>query len=592
MKVSGAQLMARTLRESGIDLVAGIPGHTVTSLANAVAREEGLTPFLLRHEAIGTFAADVYYRVSGRLMAVFTHTFPGATNALAGVANAYADSSAMLLIVGETAGPALGRGAYQELSRQFDGDTAQLIRHVVKRVWQPREARDLVDKTFLAVRTALSGRPGPAALAVFQEIWEQEVDIPDWPSSKGYLFKGRSRPPADAIERVAAMIRSAKRPLILAGNGVNLARCRPELKKLAERLGIPVATTVSGKGGFPDTHPLSLGTVGWVGTAAANYAAKNADLVICFGARLTETTTSSWQPGLTWNFPDAKLVQIDVEAASIANWYPVDEAVVGDAGLVALDLLAAFGRGAHSGELPWLAELDRQKATWAEVVRKSQVPGTRGLIGVGAVVSALQNEYADTSVNFVCDVGKHHKWVSQQWIAREDDYVINSVAAGVMGLGPSGAIGAVLARPSVPTIGWTGDGGMSMALYAWPTVAERQLPIKYIVIDDAAYGAVANIELQQFGRTVFSEFDGGGKNRGYRLDLAAVAAAIGIPSRKVEDPAEIADALAWARNTDGPTVVTFAVDRKSVAPSGGGQYLHALWDHRPTPWAGETMVKV
>ena len=179
MRITGAQLMARTLKEGGIDVVSGIPGHTVTSLANAVAQQDGLTPFLLRHEAIGAFAADVYYRISGRIMALFTHTFPGATNALAGVANAYADSSAMLLVIGETAGPALGRGAYQELSRQFDGDTAQLVRHLVKRVWQPRSALDIVDKTFLAMRTAVSGRPGPTAVAVFQEIWDEAVEVAD-----------------------------------------------------------------------------------------------------------------------------------------------------------------------------------------------------------------------------------------------------------------------------------------------------------------------------------------------------------------------------------------------------------------------------
>lgn len=592
MKVTGAQLMARTLKEAGIEVVAGIPGHTVTSLANAIAQQEGLRPLLVRHEAIGTFASDVYFRVSGRLMATFTHTFPGTTNSLAGVANAYADSSAMLLIVGETAGPALGRGAYQELSRQFDGDTAQLVRHVVKRVWQPREALDLVDKTFLAVRTAMSGRPGPVALSVFQEIWDAEVEIPDWPSSRGYLFSDRTRPAPDAIERVAKLVSAARRPLVVAGNGVNLGRARKQLRAFAERFSLPVATTVTGKGSFPDAHPLSLGTIGWVGTATANWAAQNADLVVALGTRLTETTSSSWQAGVTFNFPDARLVQVDIDPTAIANFYPVDEAVVGDVGLFLDDLGVALASTSLSIDATFKGELLSHRAAWAEVVKGSQTPGTKGQIGVGWVVAALQDAYADTPVNFICDVGKHHKWVSQQFDAREEDYVVNSVAAGVMGLGPMGAIGAVLARPEVPTIGWTGDGGMSMALHAWPTVAEYQFPIKYVVIDDGAYGAVANIELAQFGRTVFSEFNAGGSNAGYRLDLAAVAEAIGIPSRRVEDPGGVRDAIAWARSVDGPTVLDICVDRKSVAPSGGGKYLHALWDHRPLPWAQQLPAKV
>jgi acetolactate synthase I/II/III large subunit len=585
MKVTGAQLMARTLREAGVEVVSGIPGHTVVSLAQAVGHEEGLRPFLVRHEAIATFAADVYYRISGRLMAAFTHTFPGTTNALSGVANAYADSSAMLLITGETAGPALGRGAYQELSRQFDGDNPQLVRHAVKRLWQPRSALDLVDKTLLAVRTATTGRPGPVALSVFQEIWDEEVDIPAWPSADGYLFDTASRPAADVVERLHRALATAERPVIVAGNGVNLARARAELMAVAERYQVPVVTTVTGKGAFPDEHPLSLGVVGWVGTSAANYATREADLVVALGARLTETTSSSWQPGVTFDFDRSTLVQVDIDPDAIANFYPVDEAVVGDARLTLLDLMAAAEDGQPVADRSaWSERLRRERQAWAERAAASQVPGSRGLIGVGAVVQSMRRAYT-SPVNLVCDVGKHHKWIVQQFDAREDDYVVNSVAAGTMGIGPAGAIGAALARPAAQTIAWTGDGGMSMSLPVWPTVAEHQLPITYVVADDQAYGAVANIQQEQFGETVFSEFHGGGSNPGYSLDLAAVAEACGIPSRRVEDPSELDDAFAWARDNGGPTVLDVQIDRASVVPSGGGKYLHALWENRTTPWA-------
>lgn len=584
MKVTGAELMARTLHEAGVDVVSGIPGHTVVSLAQAVGHQEGLRPFLVRHEGVATFAADVYYRISGRLMAAFTHTFPGTTNALPGVANAYADSSAMLLITGETAGPALGRGAYQELSRQFDGDNPQLVRHTVKRVWQPRTALDLVDKTMLAVRTATTGRPGPVALSVFQEIWDEEVEIDGWPTSRGYLFDTATRPPADAVERLHRALATAERPVIVAGNGVNLSRARAELLAVAEHYQVPVVTTVTGKGSFPDEHPLSLGVVGWVGTSAANFATREADLVVAIGARLTETTASSWQPGVTFDFDKSSLIQVDIDPDAIANFYPVDEAVVGDARLTLADLLGA----AEGTQLPdrseWLQRVGQERRAWEEVAAASRAEGSRGQIGVGPVVQQLRQSF-DGPVNLVCDVGKHHKWIVQQFPARQDDYVINSVAAGIMGIGPAGAIGGALARPEAHTIAWTGDGGMSMSLSAWPTVAEYQLPITYVVANDDAYGAVANIQKEQFGETVFSEFTGGGANPDYRLDLTAVAAGCGIPARRVEEPGELADAFKWARETDGPTVLDIAVDRSSVVPSGGGKYLHALWEHRTSPWA-------
>jgi acetolactate synthase I/II/III large subunit len=591
MKVTGAQLMARTLREAGIDVVSGIPGHTVVSLAQAVGQQDGLRPFLVRHEGIATFAADVYYRISGRLMAAFTHTFPGTTNALSGVANAYADSSAMLLITGETAGAALGRGAYQELSRQFDGDNPQLVRHAVKRLWQPRSALDLVDKTMLAVRTATTGRPGPVALSVFQEIWDEEVDIPGWPSADGYLFDTAARPRADAVEQLHRALSGAERPVIVAGNGVNLARARAELLAVAERYQVPVVTTVTGKGAFPDEHRLSLGVVGWVGTSAANYATREADLVVALGARLTETTSSSWQPGITFDFDRSSLFQVDADPDAIANFYPVDGAVVGDARLTLLDLMDAAEDGRPMQDRSaWLQRVQREREEWAAVAAQSRVPGTRGQIGVGAVVQSMRQALTGP-VNLVCDVGKHHKWVVQQFDAREDDYVINSVAAGTMGIGPAGAVGAALARPEARTIAWTGDGGMSMSLPVWPTVAEHRLPITYVVADDRAYGAVANIQHEQFGETVFSEFHGGGTNPGYSLDLAAVAQACGIPSRRVEDPAELDDAFAWAGEQEGPNVLDVMIDRSSVVPSGGGRYLHALWENRPTPWARERQVE-
>ncbi len=586
VKVSGARLMTRTLREAGIEFVAGIPGHTVLTLANTIGDEPGLAPLLVRHEAVAAFAADVYYRISGRLMALFTHAFPGAANALAGVSNAYADSSAMLLIAGETASAAVGRGAYQELSRQFDGDTAQLIRHVVKRVWQPRQASDLVEKTFAAVRTAVADRPGPVALSVSHEIWDEEIEIPDWPTARGYLFATRTRAPADAVERVHRALLSARRPLILAGNGVNLGRARSELRSFADRYGVPVATTVTGKGAFPEDHDLSLGIIGWVGTAPANWAAQNADLVLCLGARLTETTSSSWLPGVTFDFQRSRLIQVDIDQASIANAYPVDEAIVGDVRLVLQDLLAASdARAKRSTEASWTTELAKRKREWRDVVRTSQSAGHRGLIGVGAVVESLRRHYDGIPINLVSDCGKHHKWVAQQFEAHTDDHIVGSMGGATMGLGPAGAIGAALARPSAPTIAWTGDGGMSMWLNVWPTVAERQLPIKFVVIDDGAYGAVANMQSASIGRTAYTEFNADGANPTYGLDLAAVAAACGLAARKVEDPEAIDDAIEWAKTLDGPAVIDFKVDRMSMAPSGGGRYLPDIWHHRTLPWA-------
>ena len=592
--MNGAELMTKVLKQAGIDVVGGIPGHTVLGLANAIGRADGITPMLFRHEATATFAADVYFRLSGRLMAVFTHAFPGLTNGLVGISNAYADSSAMLVISGQTARASLGRGAYQEFSRQFDGDTAQLLRHSVKRVYQPHGAADLVDKTWSAIRLARSGRPGPTAIDVFEEIWDEEVVVDDFPPIEQYVFDTRTRPSQELIDRAHSLLLTAKRPVIVCGHGALLSRSLDLIRQYAEVMGIPVATTGAGKGAFPETHPLSLGTVGWVGTSVANWATRNADVILCLGARLSETTSSSWQPGITFE-PSTKIVQVDIEDQSLAQAYPIEVGMVGDIGLVIQDLLQLTAENdpapAHDvGD--WLSRIDDEKVAWREVVKQSREPGSSGRIGLGYVVESLEKEFRDVPINLVCDVGKHHKWIMQQYTARDIDRVVNSVAGGAMGIGAAGALGAVMGRPDARTISWNGDGGMSMMLPAWLTAAEYQFPIIFLVANDQSYGAVANIQQAHYGNTVYSEFDAGGaRETAYQFDASAVASAAGIPSMLVDQPGQVPSALAWAANESGPAVLDIRCDRHSVVPSGGGKYIHDYWNHRTLP-PGVTSGKV
>jgi len=567
-KVSGADLLVSILEDAGVEVVAGIPGHTVGDFALAVGKSDKLRSILVRHEATATFAADVYFRVSGRLMAAFTHAFPGALNGLIGVANAYADYSSLFFVTGNTASVGIGRGGYQELSRQTDDDLRGLVRPAVKRVWEPRSAVDIAGNTLAALREATSGRPGPVGLVVSQELWSEQTEVPSSPQIERFVPNSTTRPEANSIEQALKMIARAKQPVILAGNGVNLGRAREELRDFAERYSLPVATTASGKGAFPEDHALAVGVAGWTGTSAANSTLRQADLVIVLGARLAETTTSSWTPGATFNSEKFNLIQVDIEASAVANAYPVDVALLGDMRNVLLDLLADNESANDRSE--WLEQIAESKAQWRAVVSESaEDVGEANSIRTGAVVAALRSAF-DGPINLVSDCGKHHKWIIQQFEARADDYVISSMGGASMGVGLAGAIGAALARPDVPTVAWIGDGGLSMSLAALPTVAEYNLPITIVVIDDAAYGVVANGQIDATGRTAFSVFDGSGENPGYRLNFAEVAIACGIAARTVSDPSEIADAFDWAKSQNGPSLINVLSDRRSVQPSGGG----------------------
>lgn len=207
MKLTGAEILTSILKDAGISVISGIPGHTITDFALAVgADHDAFSRLLVRHEATAMFAADVYFRVGGKLMVPFTHAFPGAANGLTAAANAYADYSSLLWIAGNTASVGIGRGGYQELSRQTNDDLTQLIRPAVKRVWQPRTAADLAHNALAALREATSGRPGPVALNVSQEIWSEEVDVPGPPNGAGFLPGGHTRPDAESVDAAVRLL--------------------------------------------------------------------------------------------------------------------------------------------------------------------------------------------------------------------------------------------------------------------------------------------------------------------------------------------------------------------------------------------------
>lgn len=567
---TGAEVMADVLAAAGVTVVGGIPGHTIGDFALAVGAHDSLSELLVRHEATAAFAADVYHRVGGGLMALFTHAFPGAANALTGVANAYADYSSLVWIAGNTASAGIGRGGYQELSRQIDDDLTELMRPAVKRLWRPRTADDIAHNLLAALRESRSGRPGPVALNVSQEMWTQiatgargRIDI------DRYVFADdRPRPDTVHVAAAADLLAGARRPVILAGNGVNLARARGELRSFARRRGIPVATTASGKGAFPETDDLSVGVAGWVGTGTANFATTHADVLLVLGARLSEPTSSSWVEGTT--FSDAtRIIQVDADASGLANAYPVEVPVIGHLASVLSDLDAALDDRSLSSLDAWYADIAEARREWKETELVSQTPGSIGQIGTGAVVVALRRAFP-AAINLVNDCGKHHKWVAQQFVAGDDDYVVSSMGGASMGIGLAGAIGAHLARPEARTVAWLGDGGMAMSLSALPTIAEYRLPITTVVIDDASYGVVHNTQMAQVGRTAFADFDGSGTNPDYRLDFTAVAEGCGMPARTVSDPAMLDDAFDWAAAQTGPCLLTVLSDRGSQHPDGGG----------------------
>ena len=344
MRLTGGEIIAQTLINSGIPWIAGIPGHGCLALVDAFYKHlDELPLYLVRHEQSAAHMADGYYRVTGNPAAVFTSIGPGALNLAVGLGTAYVDSTAILALIGETHTHMFGRGVLQEIERQRPADSLRVFEpltrysHLATGVEQLPHA---LNRSFQAMQ---SGRPGPAIIALPMDVQAKAMDIN--PELLNYRVSDYpTRPdPADLI-RAARLLTEAKRPVILAGGGALRAKASTALIKLAEQIGAAVITTMAGKSVFPEDHPLYGWHAGSKGTGCGNQLAAQADLILAVGCRFADESTSSYRPGSSFSIPPARLIQIDIDPAEIGKNYPVEVGLIGNASTVLEQLAGEIGK--------------------------------------------------------------------------------------------------------------------------------------------------------------------------------------------------------------------------------------------------------
>ena len=372
-RLSGAQILVEYLVRQGVPYAAGIPGHGCWNITDAlVDRQDAIRTVQVMHEQAAVHLADGYYSVSGRPMLAFTSIGPGAMNAAIGMGTAYVDSTAVLLAVGSPHTYMRGHGLLQEFERRHGADNPRVFEPMVKEWWQPSRVDELPFVLHRAWNQMVSGRPGPVLLDLPMDV-QAESAVVTIPTPDAREARGRVRPAFDDVERAAAILRSARRPVVVAGGGVLLAEASPELAALAERLGAPVVTTWNGKGAIDETHELAAQTIGDTASTCGNELAASADVVISVGNRFTDWSASSYRRGVTFSIPPARLIQLDIDAREIGKNYPTDAALVGDAKAGLGDLLAALGPGggpAAYRTTAYFEEIQRRKRTWFEQVER------------------------------------------------------------------------------------------------------------------------------------------------------------------------------------------------------------------------------
>ncbi|TMD32563.1 MAG: thiamine pyrophosphate-binding protein [Chloroflexi bacterium] len=561
VRLSGVQILVEYLVRQRVPYAVGIPGHGSWALTDALLdRADAIRTLQVMHEQSAVHLADGYYRVTGRPLLAFTSIGPGATNTVVGMATAYVDSTAVLLMTGSAHTYMRGHALLQEIERRHAADNPRIFEPVVKEWWQPSRVDELPFVLHRAWNQMLSGRPGPVLLDLPMDVQADAADV-TIPDPDEREARGRARPAADDVERAALLLRAARRPVIVAGGGAIGADAGPSLTALAERLGAPVVTTWMGKGAIDETHELAAQTIGDTASTCGNALAASADVILSVGCRFTDWSASSYRAGVTFAIPPSRLVQIDIDPREIGKNYPVAVPLVAHARAAVDDLLAALGPGGGPGtyrDTPYFAEVQRLKAAWgAQVELKSgsdRVPMTQA-----RAIREVQRATADDAI-VVTGAGLPQGVVKQRWVTRLPRTHITSGGFSTMGFTLPGAIGASLAAPGRQVLAIAGDGDFLQSMQELATAAMLDAPVCVVVLDNSGWISIKGGQQTFFGRTAATDFvrrDGSL----YSPDFAAIGRGFGIHAEAVKDPGDVCPAIARALASGGPSLVAIAVSR-------------------------------
>lgn len=543
-----AYQLADYLERLGVEVVFGLCGHTVIAMLDALGKSR-IRFVSTRHEQIAAHAADGYARATGKVGVLLTHLGPGLTNAATGVANAALDSIPMVVISGDIQSYFHGRHPHQEINLHQDADQFAIFRPFCKRVYRVDRAEDLPRIMERAFHLAQTGRPGPVLVDVPMDVFS--ADLPIDAFQKVPADVARPTIDADTTSRIIDALARAERPILYAGGGVLSSRATAELAALAEALDLPVAHTLMGKGCLREDHPLLLGQTGFWGTPISNDMCRKADVILAVGTRLAEANSSSWDPKHTFAIPPTRLIHIDADPAEIGRNYPTELGVVADA-KSALGALAAAARGVkHRDRGSVRDEIARGRrafsANWDHQWSSNQFP-----MRPERILSELRKALPPDGF-IVTDVGWNKNGVAQQFPITVPGTFITPSGLATMGFGPAAVLGVKLAFPDRAAVSLVGDGGFSANPAVVATAMEADLPVIWLVMDNAAFGTIAGLEAMHYGWSFGCLFERHGQP--YRADYAAMARSFGARGVAINSADELGPALQEALASNLPTVI-------------------------------------
>ena len=527
MELSGSQILMQFLKDEGVEYIFGYPGGAVLHIYDEIYAQDDVQHILVRHEQGATHMADGYARATGKPGVVLVTSGPGATNAVTGIATAHMDSVPMVVITGQVPTHAIGSDAFQEV------DCVGITRPCVKHNFLVKDVHDLADTLKKAFYVATTGRPGPVVVDIPKDVTAPNVKIPyEYPASvtmRSYNPVVRGHP--GQMKKALDLILSAKRPMIYTGGGVVLDDAADELVRLTRTLGYPITNTLMGLGAYPGTDPQFIGMLGMHGTYEANMAMHHCDVLIGIGARFDDRVVGD----VSKFCPEARIVHIDIDPASISKTVKVHVPIVGSVSNVLGEINAMLEGTNRRPEAQALAEWWERIRRWKSIDCLAY-DRSDTLIKPQAVLQGLY-EVTGGDAYVTSDVGQHQMWAAQFYPFDKPRRWINSGGLGTMGFGMPAALGVQLAYPDAQVACVTGEGSIIMCIQELSTAKQYDLPIKVVNLNNRYLGMVR--QWQEFmyeNRESHSYLDS-------LPDFAALAESFGHVGMKIENPADVEGAL-------------------------------------------------
>lgn len=541
--ITGAEAILRCLIEEGVDTIFGYPGGAIMPTYDKLLDyQDRIRHFLTRHEQGAAHAAQAYAMVTGKPGVCFATSGPGATNLVTGIANAYLDSVPVVFITAQVVSNLIGTDAFQET------DILGVSMPVVKWNAQVKKSQDIPETIAKAFYIATTGRPGPVLIDITKDSQFEKLNYRYRKCNYIRSYNPHIPLHTKAIESAAIMINHAEKPLILAGHGILISGAEEELRKFAEKTGIPVALTLLGISAFPTDHRLYAGFLGMHGNYGPNLLTNEADLIIAIGMRFDDRVTGN----LKKYAKKARIIHIEIDEAEINKNVQVDLDIHNDAKEVLNHLMPLVEKKSYE---KWIREFRICDKIENEKVILPETKPEKGQIKMGEVIR-LVSEITGGDAIIVTDVGQNQMSVARYYKFKNPNSLITSGGMGTMGFGLPAAVGAKTGRPEKQVVAFLGDGGFQMTIQELGTILHYKIPVKLIVLNNSFLGMVRQWQDMFFSKRYAS-------TEMVNPDFITIAKGYGIDAKCVSERDELKDSIAEMLKTDGPYILEIRIDREA-----------------------------